>query len=250
MSYGGGAAYAVREVTLDVPKGTFFVLIGESGSGKTTTLHLINRLIEPSAGSVQVDGADVRGLDPATLRRGIGFVFQAVGLFPHMSIGENIAITPRLLGWPAARIRARVDELMELVQLLPGRFRDRFPAELSGGQQQRAGVARALAARPGVMLMDEPFGALDPLIRDDLAAEYRAIHETLGLTTVMVTHDITEAFLLADQMAIMREGRIVQAGAPRQILESPADDYVRSLLETPRRHARRLAEAMGIAGTA
>ena len=250
MSYAGGTAYAVRDLSLDVPRGTLFVLIGESGSGKTTTLHLINRLIDASEGSVRIDGDDIRGLDPASLRRGIGFVFQAIGLFPHMSIAENVGITPRLLGWPAAQIAERVSELLELVRLPSAEFGDRFPAELSGGQQQRVGVARALAARPKVMLMDEPFGAIDPLIRDDLAAEYRAIHDALGLTTVMVTHDITEAFLLADRVAVMREGRIVQTGTPKELLASPADDFVRSLIETPRRHARRLAEAMGVASPA
>ena len=248
MSYTAGASYAVRDLCLDVPKGSFFILIGPSGCGKTTTLHLINRLAEPSSGGVRIDGTDVRGRDPAELRRGIGFVFQAVGLFPHMSIAENVGITPRLLGWSAARIKARVDELLELVQLAPATFASRFPPELSGGQQQRAGVARALAAQPKVMLMDEPFGALDPLIRDDLAAEYRAIHDALGLTTVMVTHDITEAFLLADQVAVMRDGGIVQTSPPKAMLAAPADDFVRALIETPRRHARRLAEAMGVAG--
>lgn len=250
MSYTGGTSYAVRDVSLDVPSGSLFVLIGESGCGKTTILHLINRLIEPSSGNIRIDGSNIRGLDPAELRRGIGFVFQAIGLFPHMSIAENIAITPRLLGWPVSRITARVDELLALVRLAPAQFRDRFPAELSGGQQQRAGVARALAAQPKLMLMDEPFGALDPLIRDDLAAEYRAIHEALGLTTIMVTHDITEAFLLADRVAVMREGRIVQTGTPKDLLAAPADDFVRSLIETPRRHARRLAETMGVASPA
>lgn len=246
LSFDGGAKFAVRDVSLDVPAGAFFVLIGESGSGKTTTLHLINRLLEPDSGRILVDGIDVRAVDPPTLRREIGFAFQAVGLFPHLSVAENVGITPRLMGWPPPRIAARTDELLDLVHLPPAQFRSRLPSELSGGQQQRVGLARALAARPRIMLMDEPFGALDPLIRDDLASEYRAIHDALGLTTIMVTHDVTEAFLLGDTVAVMRDGAIVQTGAPKDLLASPADDFVRTLIETPRRHARRLAEAMRV----
>jgi osmoprotectant transport system ATP-binding protein len=176
----------------------------------------------------------------------MGFIFQAVGLFPHMSVAENIGITPKLLGWPADKIRQRIDELLELVRLPTRQFRDRLPAELSGGQKQRVGLARALAARPSIMLMDEPFGALDPVTRDDLSAEYRAIHDALGLTTVLVTHDMTEAFLLADTVAVMRDGRIVQGGTPQELLATPADDFVRALIENPRRRARRLAEAMRV----
>jgi len=250
MSYKGTPTPAVRDLDLDIPRGCFFALIGESGSGKTTTLHLINRLIEPGSGRVLMEGIDLRALDPSILRRGMGFVFQAIGLFPHLTVAENVGITPRLLGWPKARIDARVDELLELVHLPLTAFRNRFPAALSGGQQQRVGVARALAAQPKIMLMDEPFGALDPLIRDDLASEYLAIHRALGLTTIMVTHDITEAFLLADRVAVMREGRIAQTGTPRELLAAPADDFVRSMIDTPRRHARRLAEAMGAVGPA
>jgi osmoprotectant transport system ATP-binding protein len=174
----------------------------------------------------------------------MGFIFQEIGLFLHLTVAENIGITPKLLGWPAARIIARVDELLDLVRLDPVQYRDRLPAALSGGQRQRVGLARALAARPRVMLMDEPFGALDPLTRDDLSAEYRAIHDALGLTTVLVTHDMTEALLLADQIAVMRAGRIVQTGTPRTLLDAPADDFVRTLIDTPRRRARRLAEAL------
>lgn len=244
MSYSGTNAAAVREVSLDIPKGTFFVLIGESGSGKTTTLHLINRLLEPDEGRVLIEGVDAATRNPGELRRGMGLIFQAVGLFPHLTVAQNIAITPKLLGWPAPKITERVDELLQLVRLPADQFRDRYPAALSGGQKQRVGLARALAARPKVMLMDEPFGALDPVTRDDLSTEYRDIHDSLGLTTVLVTHDMTEAFLLADQVAVMRDGRIVQSGTPAELLAAPADDFVRALIENPRRRARRLAEAM------
>jgi osmoprotectant transport system ATP-binding protein len=239
---------AVRDLSLSVPTGALQVLIGPSGCGKTTALSMINRLVEPSAGTIAIDGEDVRSLDPVALRRRIGFVFQGVGLFPHLTVQENIAVTPRLLGWPSDRIEGRVAELMELVQLAPGRYRARLPRELSGGQQQRVGVARALAAGPKIMLMDEPFGALDPLTRDDLGAEYRAIHDRLGLTTVLVTHDMTEALLLADRIAVMREGTLVQNGTPQELLASPADDFVRTLIETPRRRTRRLAEVLERAG--
>ncbi len=246
LSYKGAGAAAVQNLDLDIPAKTFFVLIGESGCGKTTTLHLINRLLEPDQGRVLVEGIDVRTVDPVTLRRGMGFIFQAIGLFPHLTVAENIGITPKLLGWAPGRITARVDELLDLVRLEPATYRDRRPAALSGGQRQRVGLARALAAEPRVMLMDEPFGALDPLTRDDLAAEYRTIHETLGLTTVLVTHDMTEALLLADEIAVMRAGGIVQTGTPRTLLDAPADDFVRTLIETPKRRARLLAEATGL----
>jgi osmoprotectant transport system ATP-binding protein len=240
----GDAAPAIDDVSFAVPPGEFFVLIGESGSGKTTTLHLLNRLSEPSEGRILVDGADIHAGDAVELRRRIGFVFQEVGLFPHMTVAENVAITPKLLRWSEADSAARVTELLELVRLDPDIHRKRLPRELSGGQRQRVGVARALAARPRIMLMDEPFAALDPLTRDELAADYRDIHKRLGLTTMMVTHDVTEAFLLADRVAVMRNGRIVQIATPQELLSSPADEFVRGMVETPRRRARALAEAM------
>jgi osmoprotectant transport system ATP-binding protein len=227
-----------------VESGEFLVLIGQSGSGKTTTLNMINRLIEPSAGRILVDGEDVLGHDAVGLRRRMGYVFQGAGLFPHMTVGQNIAVTPRLAGWPREQIDARVDELLELVQLEPAQYRDRLPKALSGGQQQRVALARALAARPKIMLMDEPFGALDPLIRDDLAEDYRRIHAQLELTTIFVTHDMTEAMLLGDRIAVMKDGLLVQIGTPNELLAAPADDFVKALVDTPKKRARRLAEVL------
>ncbi|MBI1330357.1 MAG: ATP-binding cassette domain-containing protein [Alphaproteobacteria bacterium] len=245
-----GDTAAVRGLNLTIATGEFYVLIGPSGCGKSTTLHMVNRLSEPSSGRILIDGADASTLNPVGLRREIGFVFQAVGLFPHLTVGENVAIAPRLLGWPPADIVTRVAELLEIVRLPPQAYLHRMPAELSGGQQQRVGLARALAARPRIMLMDEPFAALDPLTRDDLAADYRAIHDRLGLTTVLVTHDMTEAFLLADRITVMHSGEVVQTGSPQELLNAPADDFVRSLIDTPRRRAKRLAELMHVgAGT-
>jgi osmoprotectant transport system ATP-binding protein len=235
-------------VSFTAAKSEFLAIIGESGSGKTTILNLITRLTAPSAGAILLDGVDIHTLDPVMLRRQIGFVFQETGLFPHLTAAENIGITPRLLGWPKEKIAQRVDELLALVRLDTA-LAGRMPAQLSGGQKQRVGLARALAARPHVMLMDEPFGALDPLIRDELATDFRAIHDTLGLTTVLVTHDMTEALLLADRIAVMREGKLLQIGTAQELLRTPADDYVRRLLDMPRRQTKRLADAMNATGT-
>ena len=239
---GGRGAQPVRAVdgvSLDVAEGEFLAIVGGSGSGKTTLLRLANRLIEPSDGSVTVAGEDVAGIDPIGLRRRIGYVFQSGALFPHMDVAGNIGITPRLLGTAPAEITARVDELLDLVRLDRTQHRDRFPHELSGGQRQRVGVARALAARPRIVLMDEPFGALDPLTRDALGDDYRALHDKLGLTTIMITHDMTEAILLADRVAVMRSGKLLAEGTPAELSDS-ADPYVGELLGTPRRHAERL----------
>jgi osmoprotectant transport system ATP-binding protein len=235
---------AVSGLNLSVPSGEFLVLTGPSGCGKTTTLSMINRLVDPSAGAVLVDGVDTRNGDPAVLRRHIGFVFQDIGLFPHMTVGENVSITPRLLGWPREKIAERTADVLELVRLPGEEYRHRLPAALSGGQRQRVGLARALASEPKIMLMDEPFGAIDPLLRDELGSDYRAIHDRLKLTTVLVTHDMTEAMMLADRIAIMREGRLVQVGTPRELSGAPVDDFVRAMIETPRRRAKKLAEAL------
>ena len=233
-----GDQAVVDDVSLSVAEGELLAVLGGSGSGKTTTLKMINRLIEPSSGSVQVNGEDVTGLPPHELRRQIGYAFQQVGLFPHMSVARNVAVTPTLLGWSEADIRHRVDELLELVELDPAAVRDRRPDQLSGGQQQRVGVARALAARPRVMLLDEPFGALDPLTRQRLQESFVRIRRRLSVTAVFVTHDMVEALVLGDRIAVMRAGRLVQIGTPAELMRSPADDYVRQLVDTPCRDAR------------
>ncbi len=236
----GGHMLAVDDISFSAESGGLVVLVGESGCGKTTTLKLINRLIELTSGRILIDQQDVTQMDPVLLRRSIGYVFQRVGLFPHMTIGENIAITPGLLGWESERISARVDFLLGLVQLPPHKFRHRLPEELSGGQQQRIGFARALAAEPKVMLLDEPFGALDPLTRDKLRDDFRSIHDALSLTSILVTHDMTEALLLADRIIVIHDGKIVQNDTPHELLSRPADDYVEELLSTPRRQTAQL----------
>jgi osmoprotectant transport system ATP-binding protein len=213
-SFDGGRVRAVDDVSLEVAAGDFLAVVGGSGSGKTTLLRLANRLIEADSGSIRIEGEDVRAVDPVGLRRRIGYVFQNGGLFPHFSVADNIGITPKLLGWPAEEISARVDELLDLVRLDRTLYCDRFPHELSGGQRQRVGVARALAARPRIVLMD-------------------------GLTTVMITHDMTEAILLADRVAVMRAGRLLAQGTPIELSGSD-DPYVGELLRTPRRQAERL----------
>ena len=235
------AGPAVDELSLEVTRGELLVLLGGSGSGKTTTLKMINRLVEPTRGSVRIDGRDTHELPAHELRRSIGYCFQQVGLFPHLRVAENIGITPSLLGWDEAEIRERVDALLELVELPPAQFRGRHPAELSGGQQQRVGLARALAARPEVLLLDEPFGALDPLTRDRLQRAFQSIRRGFTLTCVFVTHDMVEALLLGDRIAVLRGGRLEQIGSPGELLTRPASDYVANLMDTPRRQAAALA---------
>ncbi|MDP3491249.1 MAG: ATP-binding cassette domain-containing protein [Phenylobacterium sp.] len=238
-----GAHVALADVSLDIEAGEFVALVGASGSGKTTLLKTINGLIAPDAGEVRIEGEAVNALAPHLLRRRIGYVFQEVGLFPHLTVAENISITPKLLGWDKARHAARAAELLELVAL-PQEMGARFPAALSGGQQQRVGVARALAAEPHIVLMDEPFGALDPLTRDALGDDYRALHERLNLATVMVTHDMTEALLLADRIVVVAAGRLIADGTP-QALAASADPEVAALLAAPRRQAARLRARLG-----
>jgi len=240
-----GTVAAVDRVSLAIPAGQFVALVGGSGSGKTTLLKTINGLILPDSGRVNVDGQPVTPPGLTALRRRIGYVFQEIGLFPHMSVGENIAIVPRLEGWDAARITARVTELLGLAAL-PADVTQRLPSELSGGQRQRVGVARALAAGPSIMLMDEPFGALDPIVRDALARDYLALHKRLSLTTVMVTHDIMEALRLADRVVVLQSGRVLADDTPRALLAGHPDETVRALIDTPKRQAdevRALAEA-------
>ncbi len=235
----GDGPLVLDRIDLSVPQKQFVAFVGASGSGKTTLLRLINRLSEPTSGTLRINGEDVLGLDPVALRRRIGYVFQEVGLFPHMTVGENISITPRLLDWPADRRTARVDELLELIRLEPG-LRARFPHQLSGGQRQRVGLARALAAGPEIVLMDEPFAALDPLTRDALGEDYRRLHASLGLTTVMITHDMLEALELADRIAVLDAGHIIADGRPAELVGHD-HPYVRNLMAAPRRHAERVS---------
>jgi osmoprotectant transport system ATP-binding protein len=225
--YPGQSAPAVETLDLAIPRGAIVMLVGPSGCGKTTTLKMMNRLIEPSTGRILLDGDDVTEVNADQLRRRIGYVIQQVGLFPHFTVGENIAVVPKMLGWDRNRIRKRVDELLELVGLEPDKFRDRHPRQLSGGQQQRVGVARALAADPPVMLMDEPFGAIDPITRERLQDEFLQIQKTVRKTICFVTHDLQEAVKLGDRIAIFAAGgRIAQYDTPEEILSRPANDFV------------------------
>jgi osmoprotectant transport system ATP-binding protein len=239
-SFDNGLTFAVKEIDLDVQPGELLVLLGESGCGKTTTLKTINRLIEPTSGKIIINGDDTSQIDPVNLRRGIGYVFQEIGLFPHINIAGNIGMVPKLLGWPDDRIKSRTDELLNLVSLEPDKFQNRMPDELSGGQQQRIGVARALAAGSKIMLMDEPFGALDPITRTKLIEEFAKIQKELELTVVMVTHDVLEALILADRIAIMQSGEILALGKPVELISLPPHPYVSELLDTPRRQTEKV----------
>ncbi len=231
--YRGQKAPAVENVSMKIRRGEIVVLVGPSGCGKTTTMKMINRLIEPTSGRIIVDGADVTSLDPTELRRRIGYVIQQVGLFPHMSVATNIGLVPKMLGWDRQRIESRVDELLDLIGLAPGQYRDRLPSQLSGGQQQRVGVARALAADPPVMLMDEPFGATDPLTRDRLQNEFLRLQEKLRKTIVFVTHDFDEAIKMGSRIAVLGErSKILQFDTPERLLAEPADKTVAQFLGT------------------
>jgi len=224
--YPGSTQPAVSQLDLTIPQGEIVMLIGPSGCGKTTTLKMINRLIEPTSGRILLDGRDVTHVNGDTLRREIGYVIQQGGLFPHFTIADNIGVVPKMLGWDKQRIRERADELLHLVGLEPSTFRDRYPRQLSGGQQQRIGVARALAADPPVMLMDEPFGAIDPITRDRLQDEFLEIQRTVGKTIAFVTHDLQEAVKLGDKIAVFATGRLEQYAAPDTVLTQPANDFV------------------------
>ncbi|MCY8410928.1 choline ABC transporter ATP-binding protein OpuBA [Bacillus spizizenii] len=224
-----GGKKAVNSIDLDIAKGEFICFIGPSGCGKTTTMKMINRLIEPSAGKIFIDGENIMEQDPEELRRKIGYVIQQIGLFPHMTIQQNISLVPKLLKWPEQHRKERARELLKLVDMGP-EYLDRYPHELSGGQQQRIGVLRALAAEPPLILMDEPFGALDPITRDSLQEEFKKLQKTLHKTIVFVTHDMDEAIKLADRIVILKAGEIVQVGTPDDILRNPADEFVEEFI--------------------
>jgi osmoprotectant transport system ATP-binding protein len=221
---------AVREFNLEMAEGETVVLLGSSGSGKTTTMKMVNRLIEPTSGVIKVNGMNVMDQEPTELRRGIGYAIQHVGLFPHMTVAENIGVVPRLLRWDSERIQNRVEELLNMVGLAPEEFCDRYPTELSGGQRQRIGVARALAADPPVVLMDEPFGALDPITREQLQNEFLALESEIMKTILFVTHDIFEAVRMADRIALLDAGELQQLATPAELIEHPGNEFVDQFL--------------------
>lgn len=238
----------IDAVDLDVARGELLVLIGASGSGKTTLLKMLNRLIEPSAGTIRIDGHDTADSPPHTLRRRIGYGAQRAGLLPHLDVAANVGLTPRLLGWDAQRIAARVDALLARVQLDPATYRHRDVTGLSGGEQQRVSLARALAAEPPLLLLDEPFGALDPVTRDALQEELRGLREELGLTVVFVTHDMNEALLLGDRIAFLEGGRIVRVDTPAALLRNADSPGIDAFLRAPRRQAERIEALLGAGG--
>jgi osmoprotectant transport system ATP-binding protein len=238
-SFGNGMA--VDHVSLTVPAHTVCAVVGTSGSGKTTLLRMINRLIDPTSGQIRVDGKDTRKVPAYEIRRRMGYVIQGHGLFPHWTVAQNVATVPKLLGWQRRDIDARVDELLDLFGLDPADYRNRLPSELSGGQRQRVGVARALAARPNILLMDEPFGALDPLTRAKAQQDLRAIQKRFGTTILLVTHDMEEAILLGDRIAVMDKGHVLQSATPAEIIAHPATGFVTDLLGTGDRAFRLLS---------
>jgi osmoprotectant transport system ATP-binding protein len=240
-----GEVPVVRDLSFRVAPGEKLVLLGTSGSGKTTTLKMLNRLLEPDRGTIRLNGTDIRDQRPEVLRRGIGYVIQQGGLFPHYSVFENVAVVPRLLGWPEARIRERVAYLLDLMALPPVQFAAKRPAELSGGQVQRVGLARALAANPGVILLDEPFGALDPITRSRIRREVSNLAEWREKTMVLVTHDVTEAFLLADRIALMNGGAIAQLDVPGRLLHQPADAFVEHFFDAHRLQLTWMSQPVG-----
>ena len=239
-SFDNGITHALADTSFTVEEGELLGLIGESGSGKTTTLKMINRLEEPSSGEIRVNGQNVLDKNPEELRRNIGYVFQGIGLFPHYTVAENVTAVLDLLGWEESQMKDRCAETLNMVGLPVEEYGDRFPSQLSGGQQQRVGVARALAAKPDLVLMDEPFGALDPITRAELQEEFKHIQSELNLTVIMVTHDMTEALLMADRIAVMKDGEVLQIGSPQELINQPRHEYVKEIVEMPKRHADRL----------
>lgn len=248
---------AVRDLSMHVADGETLVLLGTSGCGKTTTLKMVNRLIEPTRGRILIDGKDVTEQDPVALRRGIGYAIQHIGLFPHMTVAGNIAVVPRLLDWPPRKIDERIDQMLTMMGLEPSDFRERFPSQLSGGQRQRVGVGRALAADPPIVLMDEPFGALDPITREQLQDEFLDLESEIQKTIVFVTHDVFEAVKMGDRIALLHEGRLQQLATPRDLVESPANEFVEQFLGHHRfqlslltRTMRSVLQDVGLSGEA
>lgn len=241
-----GNLVAVKNLDLEIPEGELVVLIGPSGCGKTTTLKMVNRLIEPTSGSIFIRDRNVMDLNPVALRREVGYVIQQIGLFPNMTIEQNIDVVPRLLGWPAEKRKRRVYELLEMVGMEPDIYAPRYPNELSGGQQQRIGVLRALAAEPPLILMDEPFGALDPIARESLQDELKSLHSRLNKTTIFVTHDMDEALKLADRVVVMNQGEVVQVATPETLLRKPANDFVASFIGKNRLNGESLQSVVEI----